>query len=151
MNSPEPNYGGVILTTAISGNNQEGVLVSTRLAICTNGAIYSSTYTKGSTYGAWVKSTALTDDTLSKHVAVSIKLQNTSTNVVYGCYGTGIYYISGTEGGLPLSNYSGFMIVANNGLNIVKVLFLMNTYCYTMSQSSSDGTVVVGWTRFSPN
>lgn len=150
MNSPDSNYGGVILTTAISGNNQEGVLVSTRLAIC-NGVIYTSTYTKGSTYGVWVKSTALTDDALSKHVAVSIKLQNTSTNVVYGCYRTGIYFISGTESGLPLSNYSGFMIVANNGLNIVKVLFLMNTYCYTMSQSSSDGSVVVGWTQFSPN
>lgn len=78
----------------------------------------------------------------------ALKFENTSDNIVYGCYSAGIYPITGSEEGLPLTGYPGYMLTLRlSSYHIVKVLFLINAYCYIMSQAT-DGTVSKTWTRF---
>lgn len=70
-----------------------------------------------------------------------------STNCVYGNYNLGIYFVEGSEEGLPLTGYAGFLITLRwTTSRIVKILFLVNAYTYIMSQEN-DGTVVSSWTR----
>lgn len=76
---------------------------------------------------------------------------NSESNVVYGDYNSGIYFVTGNEIGLPMTSYQGFLFtlkVPNS--NIIKVLFLYNGYSYIMS-SQSDGTLIVAWSKFAPN
>lgn len=74
-------------------------------------------------------------------------LGKSDENCVYGNYNFGIYYVSGTETGLPLAEYAGFIVSLRwTTSRIIKVLFLVNSYVYMMSQEN-DGTVVTSWTR----
>ena len=68
-------------------------------------------------------------------------------NCVYGNYNFGIFFVKGSEDGLPLTGYAGFIITLRwTTSRIVKVLILVNGYTYIMSQEN-DGTVVSPWTR----
>lgn len=74
-------------------------------------------------------------------------LGKSSANCVYGNYNFGIYFVEGSEVGLPLTGYTGFLITLRwTTSRIVKILFLVNAYTYIMSQEN-DGTVVSSWTR----
>ena len=68
-------------------------------------------------------------------------------NCVYGNYNFGIYFIMGTEEGLPLTGYHGFLITLRwTTSRIIKILFFTNGYTYVCSQEN-DGTVVIGWVK----
>lgn len=74
-------------------------------------------------------------------------LGKSSANCVYGNYNFGVYFVEGSEEGLPLTGYAGFLITLRwTTSRIVKILFLVNAYTYIMSQEN-DGTVVSSWTR----
>lgn len=69
------------------------------------------------------------------------------SNCVYGSYNFGIYFVTGSETGLPLTGYAGFLVTLRwKTSRIVKILFLVNAYTYVMSQEN-NGTVVSGWVR----
>lgn len=74
-------------------------------------------------------------------------LGKSDTNCVYGNYNFGIYFVDGSEEGLPLTGYSGFLITLRwTTSRMVKVLFLVNAYTYVMAQEN-DGTVVSSWSQ----
>jgi hypothetical protein len=78
------------------------------------------------------------------------KIEN--NNVVYGAYDSGIYVILGSESGLPLQGYGGFMTVyrySDTNL-IIKHLILQNAYQYVMVQKVDGGTVTLSWVRTYP-
>lgn len=69
------------------------------------------------------------------------------SNCVYGSYNFGIYFIAGSESGLPLTGYAGFLVTLRwTTSRIVKILFLVNAYTYVMSQEN-NGTVVSSWVQ----
>ena len=69
-------------------------------------------------------------------------------NITYGGYQIGVYSISPYVVGHPLPGYEGFMLVMVDDSigRIVKVLFLINSYTYIMSQETGTGTVKTAWT-----
>lgn len=74
-------------------------------------------------------------------------LGKSDTNCVYGNYNFGIYFVDGSEEGLPLTGYSGFLITLRwTTSRMVKVLFLVNAYTYVMAQEN-DGMVVSSWSQ----
>ncbi|MEG1353722.1 MAG: hypothetical protein RR255_00365 [Bacilli bacterium] len=98
--------------------------------------------------------TDLTSNTSKINVLNSVHNENGSalrllgdadSNVIYGCYTFGIYNIKGTEIGLPISNYVGYLETIRyiHG-HIIKILTLVNGQFYTMAQKT-DGTVITSW------
>lgn len=87
-------------------------------------------------------------DGISGQTGESLRLIGMSyANCVYGNYNFGIYYVAGSEEGLPLTGYAGFLITLKwTTSRIIKILFLVNAYTYVMSQEN-DGTVVNAWVR----
>ena len=75
-----------------------------------------------------------------------------NNNVVYGAYDSGIYYVSGSESGMPLQGYGGFMTVYRQSDTnmIIKHMILQNSYQFVMSQKADDGTVTLSWVRTYP-
>lgn len=72
-------------------------------------------------------------------------LGKSEANCIYGDYNFGIYFVTGSEEGLPIAGYAGFLITLRwSTSRMVKVLFLVNAYTYVMSQEN-DGTVVSSW------
>lgn len=72
-------------------------------------------------------------------------------NLVYGCYGHGIYSVPSDAVGHPLPGYDGYMITLHVSNSIhTKILFLSNTWCYIMN-NNTDGTPIQEFMRFSPN
>ena len=73
-------------------------------------------------------------------------------NVTYGAYDSGIYYVSGSESGMPLQGYGGFMTVYRHSDSslIIKHMILQNAYQYVMAQKADDGTVTLSWVRTYP-
>lgn len=79
------------------------------------------------------------------------KIKN--NNVVYGAYDSGIYTITGSESGLPLQGYGGFMTTYRGSATshtIIKHLILQNAYQFVMSQEADGGTVTLSWVRTYP-
>lgn len=74
--------------------------------------------------------------------------KGTTDNITYGCYQIGVYSVPSNVLGHPLPGYSGFMLVMGDTSisRIVKVLFLINSYTYIMSQETGTGTVTQAWT-----
>ena len=66
----------------------------------------------------------------------------TNNNVVYGAYDSGIYTISGSESGLPLQGYGGFMTVYRESATsiLIKHLILQNAYQFVMVQKVDEGS-----------
>lgn len=72
-------------------------------------------------------------------------MRTTDNNLVYGCYANGIYVVGGAETGHPCTGYGGFMISfhgTQSGYVYVKLLVLMNSYIYVMSQNNSGKVLV---------
>lgn len=68
-----------------------------------------------------------------------------NNNLVYGCYSNGIYVVEGNETGHPCTGYGGFMISFHGTQSryvYVKLLVLMNSYIYVMSQNNSGKVLV---------
>lgn len=79
------------------------------------------------------------------------KIKN--NNVVYGAYDSGIYTILGSEDGMPLQGYGGFMTVYRHSATtnmIIKHLILQNAYQFVMVQKDDEGTVTLSWVRTYP-
>jgi hypothetical protein len=78
------------------------------------------------------------------------KIKN--NNVVYGAYDSGIYTISGSEDGIPLQGYGGFMTTYRESATsiLIKHLILQNAYQFVMAQKVDDGTVTLSWVRTYP-
>lgn len=75
-----------------------------------------------------------------------------NNNVVYDAYDSGIYTIAGSESGLPLQGYGGFMTVYRQSDTslIIKHLILQNAYQFVMVQKADEGTVTLSWVRTYP-
>lgn len=72
--------------------------------------------------------------------------RNSETNLIYGCYGTGFYPITGNEAGHPLPGYQGTMAVFNTGTYITKLLILVNGWTYVLTTFVSTHESY-GWYR----
>lgn len=82
-------------------------------------------------------------------IGSAMVFKTTESNIVYGCYSTGIYTITGSETGIPLTGYPGYMLTLRySDYHILKVLFLVNCYCYVIGQNN-DGSVASNWKRLS--
>ena len=74
------------------------------------------------------------------------------TSLVYSHYDIGWYPISGNEPDHPCRGYAGAMMTFHgNGNNYVfiKLLFLINNYCYILAQDHSGKILNGGFRRFS--